>query len=197
MPSGRNTGESSRHLRGEAETNPQSRMFSFCPTNCQIPSLTFTKAELVYALSVLTAEIPPTDNGTLLEMVELRYYLTKIKDKVAHAVADGTIGRAMALPEGEGHEDTPPKPKASPMPSMDELRVKFPTLTDEEITEVLERAKKERGKKADESHLPPTSAFVAKPKVEEKPKTHIRPLSKQEEKNRENSRKFATMLGQV
>lgn len=176
-------------------------MFTLCPTNYQIPTLTFTKAELVYALSVLTAEIPPTDNSTLLEMVELRYYLTKIKDRVAQAVADGTIGRAMALPGGGGHDDTPPTPKAAPMPSMDELRAKFPTLTDEEIAEVLNKAREEREKeekerKTKEPPLPPVPSFIAKPKEDDKPKPPPKPLTKQEEKNRENSKKFAKMLGQ-
>ena len=175
-------------------------MFSFSPSNYQIPTLTFTKAELVYVLSVLTAEIPPTDNTTKLEMVEIRYYLNKIKGTVAQAVADGTLGQAMRLPDkGEG-EDTTPKPKAAPMPSMAELRGQFPNLTEDEITEVFKKVKEERmresAKAAQETSPPPAPSFIAKQQQEDEifapsPK----PLTEQEEQDRKNSKKFAAMLG--
>ena len=177
-------------------------MFSFCPTNYQIPTLTFTKAELVYALSVLMADISPTDNSTRLEMVEVRYYLNKIKDRVEQAAADGTLERAMRLSDERKGEDTTPRLKAAPMPSMAELRERFPNLTEDEIKEVFNRVREERQRdeeKQKEREAPtPISTFIAEPPKEETaPQPTPKPMTIQEEKNRENSRKFANMLGSL
>lgn len=186
-------------------------MFPLGTTTPTLPSLTFTKAELVYALAVLMADIPANDNQTRLELVEIRHYLNQIKDKVQQAVSDGTLERAMPIPGDGAGKDTPPNPKPAPMPSMSELRAKFPTLSEKEIREVLENAKKERlnessSKKEpiDDASPPPYSSFIAKPKPKatatdsaQSPKFSPPPLSKSEEKQRENSRKFAEMLGQM
>ena len=71
-------------------------MFNYSSSETVIPTLSFTKAELIYAVSVLLEEIPDTDNSTRIEMVEVRHYLNQIKDKVSMALTDGAIGRAMA-----------------------------------------------------------------------------------------------------
>lgn len=176
-------------------------MFTHIPSETIIPTLTFTKAELVYALSVLMSDIPANDNQTRLELVEIRYYLNRIKDRVEQAIADGTIERAMPSLSTDEYKATPIIPKAAPMPSMSELRAKFPTLTAEEIQETIEKAKehsrKEEELRENPSPLPPMPSFISKPKPEEKLKPPPRPLTKHEIKNRENSIKFSSLLGQM
>ena len=165
-----------------------------------IPSLTFTKAELVYALSVLMPDIPANDNHTLLELVELRFYLNRIKEKVAQAASNGMLERAMPLPDNEVCKDTPPEPKAAPMPTMSELRTRFPTLSEEEIQEVLEKAKENsiNGKEVSNKnpiHLTPTYSFIVKPRNDEKSESSPILLTKQDIKNREQAKKFSQLLG--
>ena len=177
-------------------------MFNIAPDNALIPTLTFTKAELAYVLAFLTGELSPLDNYSRIEMVEIRHYLNQIKDTVARAAADGTLGRAVSLSEGEGHKDIPPPPKAAPMPSMSELRAQFPTLSDDEIREVLSKAQNDRRREDEtrrgkETPPPPAPSFIAKPNAYEILKPPPKPLSKREEKDRENSVKFAEMLGSI
>ena len=176
-------------------------MFSYSSSDVVIPSLVFTKAELVYAISVLMAEMPPDDNTTGIEMVEIRHYLNLIKDRVALAASDGTLRRALAASADETGKDTQQGSKASPAPSMEDLRREFPNLMDFEIVEVIETAKKERReedrKMRDEeaAKLPPKPSFIAKP-VEAK--ATVAPPEQQPAKSsedRENSEKFAKMLG--
>ena len=174
-------------------------MFNSCPTNFQIPSLTFTKAELVYALSVLMGDISPTDNETVIEMVELRFYLNKIKERIALAASNGTLRRAMphsSKKEGECIPSEPEAAEAPSLPSMSELREQFPSLTDEEITEILANAREEREKEEAErkKNEPPPApeppSFVVKKALpKENPKTP------EEEKRRENAKRFAELLG--
>lgn len=177
-------------------------MFTYISSETIIPSLSFTKAELAYVLSVLTPDIPVNDNLTRLELVEIRHYLNQIKDIVAKAASDGSLERAIVRPSDNLHkEDVSPKSETAPMPSMSELRAKFPTLTEEEIGEVLAKARenspKEEASNGNSSPLPPMPSFISKPKKEENPKPPPRPLTKQEAKNRENSIKFSSLLGQV
>ena len=178
-------------------------MFAYASSDIVIPSLTFTKAELVYAVAVLMADLSPLDNSTKIEMVEVRHYLNQIKGKVAQALSDGTIGRAMANPDALPDKDTVPKPQGPRMPSMDELRRRFPNLSEEEIKEVLEKAKAEQEKKAmEEQKTRPTSppSFIAKPHVvteAEMLAATAPPLTEKQKQDRENSRKFASMLGSI
>lgn len=178
-------------------------MFAYASSDTVIPSLTFTKAELVYAVAVLMADLSPLDNSTKIEMVEVRHYLNQIKGKVAQALSDGTIGRAMANPDALPDKDTVPKPKEPRMPSMDELRRQFPNLSEEEIKEVLAKAKAERAKNEEEerkSQKPPLPSFVAKPHVvteAEMLAATAPPLTEKQKQDRENSRKFASMLGSL
>lgn len=176
-------------------------MFSYSSSDAVIPSLVFTKAELAYALSVLTAEIAPDDNSTGIEMVELRHYLNLIKDRVAIAASDGSLRSAVGpLPKKEaaaGNDDGKP----FPAPSMVDLRREFPHLSDREIMEVLEGVRKSNGKEEERKEqreeaptLPPMPSFVAKPKGKA-PMAAVNPPTKEEESNAENSEKFARMLG--
>lgn len=172
-------------------------MFNYSSSSTIIPSLVFTKAELVYAVSILLANIPPTDNETRIEMVELRHYLTLIKDRVAKAAQDGTLKRAMAASSQDIGNDTPQTTKAAQMPSIDELRLKFPTLSDEEILEVLGNERKEAiGEKREKPNSPPPPpSFIARPIADERPTTPQIPMTKKQIADKENSRKFSLLLG--
>ena len=173
-------------------------MFAHCPTDAVIPSLTFTKAELVYVLSTLLTEVADTDNSTRIELVEVRHYLNQIQYRVAMALSDGTIGRAMShFSEKPG--DTKKQEKQPEVPSMADLKRRFPTLSEDEIREVLDKAREEQNRKAEEerrNNPPPPPSFIAKP-IQREPKenvpTHV--LTPQEKKNMENSKKFAQLLG--
>ena len=164
-------------------------MFNFCSSDTVIPSLTFTKAELVYAMTILMADIPPTDHSTRIEMVELRHYLNQIKDKVALAAVDGTLRGGMAASEAKGVEVSPQDEKNAPMPSMSELRAQFPTLTDVEFNEVVSKARKERMKEEDRKRAslpaPPHPSFVAKGNV----------TTMGVSESKKNSQRFAQLLG--
>ena len=174
-------------------------MFAHCPTDAVIPSLTFTKAELVYVLSVLLPGVADTDNSTMIELVEVRHYLNQIQDRVAIALADGTIGRAMAHCTEKPIEDTPKPGKPPEVPSLADLKRQFPTLSEDEIREVLDKAREEQKRKAEEERKkapPAPPSFIAKP-IQREPKENVpnHVLTPQEKKNRETSRKFAQMLG--
>lgn len=174
-------------------------MFNYTYSDAVLPSLTFTKAELVYALSVLMADIPPTDNSTRLELVEIRHYLNQIKDRIALALTDGTIARAMASSKGKPDKDIPPKPQEPTMPSMSELKAQFPSLSEAEIKEVLAQARADRLKREEEERKkapPPQPSFIAKHTTEEEMLAAQRPpLTAELLKDKENSQKFAQMLG--
>lgn len=178
-------------------------MFAYCPSETIIPSLTFTKAELIYAITVLMPEISPTDNSTRIEMVELRHYLNLIKDKVDLALADGTIGRLLANTSEKSDKDTVPKPQEPTMPSMAELRRQFPSLSEDEIKEVIENAKSERKKLEEEERMskpPSPPSFIAKDHIvteDEMLSSTVPTLTDKQEQDRENSRKFASMLGSL
>lgn len=174
-------------------------MFAYSSSETVIPSLVFTKAELVYALTKLLNDIPNTDNSTRIEMVELRHYLNLIKDRVLLALADGTIRRGTTLSGEKQVEDAPKVEKRQEGPSMADLKRQFPTLTEEEIREVLDRARAEQKKKAEEERKnapPPPPSFIAKPEEVEEGKPIEQPiLTPQAKKDMENSKKFAQMLG--
>ena len=176
-------------------------MFAYSSSETIIPSLVFTKAELVYALTQLLNDIPNTDNSTRIEMVELRHYLNLIKDRVLLALADGTIRRGTTLSGEKQVEDTPKVEKRPEGPSMADLKRQFPNLSEEEIREVLDRARAEQRKKAEEERKnapPPPPSFIAKPEeVEEGKPTEQPVLTPQAKKDRENSKKFAQMLGAI
>lgn len=176
-------------------------MFAYSSSETVIPSLVFTKAELVYALMFLMNEIPDTDNSTRIEMVELRHYLTQIKDRVSQALTDGTIRRGMTCSEGKPVEDNRKAQKPPEGPSMADLRRQFPSLTEEEIAEVLDKARAEQRKRQEEDRKnapPPPPSFIAKPEEEKPKEPFVKPvLTPKEKRDRENSRKFMQMLGAI
>jgi len=176
-------------------------MFNYITSETVIPTLAFTKAELVYLLKVILKEIPDTDNYNKIEMVEVRHYMNQIKDRVSLALADGTIRRGTMLSGEKQVEDTPKVEKRPEGPSMADLKRQFPTLTEEEIREVLDRARAEQRKKAEEERKnapPPPPSFIAKPEEVEEGKPIEQPvLTPQAKKDRENSKKFAQMLGAI
>lgn len=176
-------------------------MFPYSSSETVIPTLTFTKAELVYAIAKLLQGVPDTDNSTRIEMVELRHYLNQIKDRVLLALEDGTIGRAMVHSHQESKEDAINQEKRPEPPSMAVLKGQFPNLSEDEIKEVLEKAKSEQMKMSEgkrEQAPPPPPSFIANNIQEEiqKPVVPL-PLSPKEKKDRENSRKFAQMLSSL
>jgi len=177
-------------------------MFAHCPVDTVIPTLTFTKAELIYLISVLLKDVRDTDNSTRIELVEVRHYMNQIKDRVALALADGTIGRVLAHSEPKTIDDASKKPQEPVAPSMAELRQKFPSLSEEEIKEILDKAKEERQREREneQEKMPPAPpSFIAKTieKDSSPPPNETASLDSEEKKRRENSRKFVKMLGSL
>lgn len=151
-----------------------------------IPSLLFTKAELVYIVTQLTAELPANDNSTQLEMVELRHYCNLIKEQIGSLAKKGLL----EAPQPE-KTDSPAAPR-SRLPSMEELRSSFPSLTEAEIREIIERNKAEQKEQTKKNEPPPPPQFIRKPPPEQNP-----PLSPKAQKDKENSEQFASLLGAV
>ena len=154
-----------------------------------LPSLVFTKAELAYILTRLTGDIDANDNETGLEMVELRHYCTLIGDEIAAAAKKGELGIGGARPEQEAEK---PKPAAVDMGA---LRRQFPTLSDEEIAEIVTKARTE---KETPKPLPEPPSFIAERTDDGRggspAKGNAVPMSK---KDKENARKFSGLLGEV
>ena len=175
-------------------------MFSYSSDTSVIPSLTFSKAELLYAAIFLLKDIANSDTSTKIEMVEMRHYLNQINDKVLLAAYNGSLNDIGI--------ETPHEPKVSPeaqktaIPPMSELKAKFPTLSEEEIREIFEKAQNDREKEeakkmAEKKPEPPTppsfvitdsnrNGFSLPPNPKDNP---TKPDGKQ------NSQKFASMLG--
>lgn len=174
-------------------------MFNYTTSETVIPTLAFTKAELVYLLKVILKEIPDTDNYNKIEMVEVRHYMNQIKDRVSLALADGTIGWATAHREEKPEECTPKAEKPPEGPSMADLKRQFPNLSEDEIKEVLQRAKEERRKeeekkKKDAPPLPPPM-FVKKP-IEDTEEGVMQPITSiKAQIDKEETKKFFQLLG--
>lgn len=181
-------------------------MFPFPESDTTVPSLVFTKAELIYALLVLTPDISPEDNATKIEMVELRHYLNLIKDRIAKAISDGTLRQAMATSSPRAIDNDAVRPSdATPKPTIDELRRRFPMLTQGEIEEIISNARGDRSGSEAEVHSggdsqkeAVQSSFVVK-SPSQKGSTSAtlpsRPLSDKSRRDMENARKFASLLG--
>ena len=174
-------------------------MFAHCPVDTVIPSLTFTKAELVYVLGILLKDVDAIDNSTQIEMVEVRHYMNQIKDRVNMAIADGTVKRVLAHSETKEMDDASTKSQEPVALSMTDLRQEFPSLSEEEIRDILDKAKDERKKEEEEEEKkkpPPPPSFVVKmPKKQSTNPIETVSLTSEERKRRENSRKFVQMLG--
>ena len=149
-------------------------MFTYSTNETVIPSLSFTKAELAYALFVLMKDIPLCNISTGIELVEVRHYLNQIGDKVLLSTHDGTLKQAVADSIGTKESIKIEEPKnntSSPaIPSMDDLKRQFPNLTESEISDILESAKQEQRKKDEDERKkptpPPLPSFKVKPKQE-------------------------------
>lgn len=98
----------------------------------------FTKAELIYIVTVVLADLKPTDDHTKIEMVELRHYINQIRDKVVMAAHSGELKNPSTDSPQKKKEDKPSK-----LPSVKELKEKFPNLTEVEIAEIIVNAKAE------------------------------------------------------
>ncbi|MBO6031948.1 MAG: hypothetical protein J6Q22_10945 [Prevotella sp.] len=115
-------------------------MFTYNYSDDIIPTLTFTKAELVYIVSVILSDLKPTDDHTKIEMVELRHYVNKIRDKVVLAAHQGTL-KEQTFGTEEPKEEKKKEEEKKKLPSIKELKEKFPTLAESEIEEIIRNAK--------------------------------------------------------
>lgn len=155
-----------------------------------LPSLVFTKAELAYILTRLTGDIDANDNETGLEMVELRHYCNLIGEEIAAAAKKGELGIGGERPKQEAEK---PKPAAVDMGA---LRRKFPTLSDEEIAEIVTKARAEKEKESP-MPLPKPPSFIAERKVDAPRPLNGEeaPLRRMSRADRENAQKFSQLLG--
>ena len=174
-------------------------MFSYSDSTEVLPSLTFTRAELVFALTRLVNGIGDNDNSTRIEMVELRHYLNLVKEDVDRASRSGELSLSNHLPD-KGNTSNTPDAESKKAPSMDELKRQFPSLTEAEIMSVIEKAredtaKEEEKKRKENGDVKPPPSFIAKSEVEINPQPVNSVLSEKDKKDKENSKKFAGMLG--
>ena len=174
-------------------------MFDYSTSETVIPTLVFTKAELVYLLKVILKEIPDTDNYNKIEMVEVRHYMNQIKDRVSLALADGTIGSHTTHLEKKMEECTTKAEKPPEGPSIAELKRQFPTLSEAEIEEVLQSAKEERRKEEEktkkENPPPPPPVFMQRP-IEDTEDGVMQPVvSIKQRIDKEETKKFFQLLG--
>ena len=171
-------------------------MFSYSNNIEVLPTLTFTRAELVYALTHLLSNINDNDNSTRLEMVELRHYLNLVRNEVEAAARkrELSLGSIPCQRPDNGKDGMKGR-----QPDMAELKKKFPSLTEEEIRAVIAKARQEAEKEEADKRKdapPPPPSFIAKSEVmlDSRPKAILTP---KEEKDRENSREFANLLGGI
>ena len=148
-----------------------------------IPTLKFTKAELVYIVQKLTADLSTRDNATLLEMVELRHYCNLIKKEINDSAKKGELD-IIQKPKEKCHAKDP---NSRPI-TQEQLQKEFPSLTLEEIKDILETARHEEG------HENTTQKVQAPPKFYTK-QEQIE--TKEEKEKAENARKFESLLGGV
>ena len=175
-------------------------MFIYSSDETVIPSLTFTKAELAYALFILLKDIPITNTSTKLEMVEIRHYLNQIKDKVLLASYDGELKKAMEEEISSSTKEELPHEEPTPaIPSMVELKEQFPTLSETEIEEILSsiQKEKEQGKDSKKTHMPPSPSFLLKqqPSVSDSPSSSLQQLAPPLTGHKDDIKKFESMLG--
>ena len=175
-------------------------MFSYSSDTSVIPSLTFSKAELLYAALFLLKDISNSDTSTQIEMVEMRHYLNQIKDKVLLAAYNGSLNDIGI--ETPPEPKTPPEAKKTAIPPMSELKAKFPTLSEEEIREIFEKAQKEREKEEAKKMAekkpeppPPQSFVITDSSRVGFSANNSQPTKPTNQKEKENSQKFASLLG--
>lgn len=175
-----------------------------------LPSLIFTKAELVHIVTNLLTQIDDNDNETRLEMVEMRHYCNEIKAEIAALAASRALSckvdKDLPIKE-EKPVETPSTPSPKPIPTLTELHKQFPTLSLAEIKDILAKAKeeqehsktdtKDKGQKAAPIKVP---TFIAKSEEELYPDAKpikASPLKVKTAKDladEENTRKFVELL---
>ena len=184
-------------------------MFEYSTSDTVIPTLSFTKAELAYAIFVLMKDLSVTDTTTKIEMVEVRHYLNQIGDKVLMSTHDGSLKNSISESIGleTKKEDGNLKEEKNKMPSIEELKKQFPTLSEEEIKEVLNTVRIEQqiaakeGEKKDD--IPEKSSFFAKPKIPHEGSEMVSHETNENgptaamtvDRDKETSEKFARLLG--
>ena len=184
-------------------------MTTYSSSETVIPSLSFTKAELAYLLFVLMKDIPFTNTSNKIELVEVRHYLNQIGEKVLLSTHDGSLKEAIREAIAEPKQEAEEKKMAveqPPTPNIQDLKAQFPTLSEEEIKEILASAKEERKKKeaeqAQKNALPPRPSFLVK--QQDGNSTPSTPSQSHEtaslspskaDRDKETSKKFATLLG--
>ena len=180
-------------------------MFAYSSDTSVIPSLSFSKAELAYALFVLMKDIPLSNTSTGIELVEVRHYLNQIGDKVLLSTHDGTLKQAVAESIGIGagvkDEESDNKKSKPYVPTMEELKRQFPNLSESEISDILESAKQEQRKKDEEEREkntpPPVPSFRVKPKPDGtgSPVPEATQKPSVSEDDIDESERFARLLG--
>ena len=150
-----------------------------------IPTLKFTKAELVYIVQKLTTDLSTRDTTTMLEMVELRHYCNLIKKEITEAAKKGELDIIPKPKEKAFTKDPDSKPI-----TFERLQKEFPNLTAEEIRDILDTARHEQQKDKRNSKVIEIPKFYTKT-VEDRQET------KDERGKSENSRKFESLLGGV
>lgn len=163
-------------------------MFSFTTSETIIPTLKFTKAELLYVATHMMQEVDIKDQESVIDMVEARYYLNRIRSEVSQAIYKGVLEGGVEV--HKGNKKTPQKPH---LPSVSELSKQFPYLTEKEILEIISAAETQDTPQNGVEIETPLPQIVKEDIYEEEPQTGAAYEKKQRDK--ENSTKFATLLG--
>lgn len=165
------------------------------------PSLVFTKAELLYFIHFILPSSDAKEYNSKIDMVEVKHYLNQLKDPIALALSDGSLERAVSHSSPPPDKSTPKHQEAPKTPSIADLKAQFPNLSEEEIKDILhtERPAQEhsRNQPSNTPPPPPPPSFAPKPIAPIKlPHSEPRaPINPQQERDRENSVQFASMLG--
>ena len=123
------------------------------------------------------------------------------------SISDGTLKNAiMNLISGNGEKketglNNPTKEKES-FPSIEELKKKFPSLSESEIKEIIGKVRAEKERKeltklleTSSNETPPPPSFIAQPRIDSFNFNLGNNSSESKEHDRTNSMKFASLLG--
>ena len=186
-----------------------------------IPSLMFSKAELSYLLFVMMRDISINNNTERVDLVEVRHYFNQIKDKVLLSTFNGELKEAVQKAVGgegihkenysNGDHGTGEAKRqnnsATGTGTIEELRKRFPTLSDTEINEILTTAKNEQmaklkeeiRQKEEKERAEEVPSFLRKKKrivtEEEAGSFEFGDGREKGKKKGTDSQKFANMLG--
>ena len=174
-------------------------MFSYSSDETVIPSLSFTKAELVYLLFVLMRDVPFTNNSAQIELVEARHYLNQIKERVILATHNDELKSAIADAIGiKTDKDRGTVKSSDKIPDVKDLKSRFQTLTEEEILEIITSSQEEA------KDLPPKQPQLISRYTSSEPQEQSESSQNDEKRSvytpssgtdKETSKKFASLLG--